>query len=311
MTRYLALIGALAVTSVATAQQEAIRWRAAPREAVNEAKQTLRPLMVYVLAGTEYRDDKLERDQKRALADPRVAKLAERFIPLKLSRSQHREYLKEFGFAESANMEMSFVTPDGEVLGPPLSAGGVGNADSLAQTLKLVLQEYGKKPYEAHVRPSLEHADAKPDELKKALKLIDDFRVASADQAVTKLLEREKLDPGVKQMALAALAGLSTKPAVDKLLTLSRAGDDAAAKALAKCTPAGAELMLADLQPDAAPFDYVAYKTAAQICRVRNFKPAGFFERGSARLKADELERVRKLVAAEAQRWRQENAEGS
>jgi hypothetical protein len=172
------------------------------------------------------------------------------------------------------------------------------------------LQEYGKKVYEASVKPTLENAEAKPAELRKALKMVDDLRMLYADESVVKLLEREKLEPGIRQMACDILGGLSTKAAVEKLMALAGSGDEVAVKALAKCTPAGAELMLADLQPDTQPFNYVAYKAAAQICRVQSVKPAKFFERASPRLKQEELERVRKLVAPMAQRWRQENGEG-
>ncbi len=295
---------------VAMGQQDQIRWQTDPKPAVNEAQKTLRPLMVYVLAGSQYRDDKLERDQKRALSDPRVVHVAERFIPLKLSRSQHHDVLQQFGLSESANMEMSFVTSDGVTLGAPLSAGGVANADSLVQKMKLVLQEYGKKLYESHVGPVLTKEDAKPEELRNSLKIVQEFQLTAAVPPISDLLGQEKLDASVRTAALETLAVLSTKEAIAKLRPLVQAGDASARKALEKCTPVGAELLLADVQADADPFDYFTYKTATQvICKVQSIKAATFFEKGSARLKQDELERVRKLVAAEAERWRKRNAE--
>lgn len=292
-------------TTLALAQEDAIRWRTNPQEAVNEAKQTLRPLMVYVLAASHDRDDKLEREQKRSLADPRVVRLSARVIPLRLSRSEHADILPSFGLSQAANMEMSFVAPDGQKLGD-LSAGGVAQADALVKKLELVLKAQAENLYKTQVQPQLENADAKPEDLKRALKVIENCRITAADEGVAKLLEREKLDAGVRQLACDTLASLSTKTAVEKLLALSRAANEPARKALEKCTPLGAELLLAGLTADQDGFDYAAYKAATQICKVRSVKSPKFFENSSPRLKTEELDRVRKLVAAEAERWRKE-----
>ncbi len=295
-------------TTLAVGQEKGIRWRTNPQEAVNEAKQSLRPLMVYVLAGSQYRDDKLEREQKRALDDPRVVHLAARTVPLRLSRSQHAKLLPDFGLAEAASMEMSFVAPDGKKLGD-LSAGGVAQVDAIVAKLGTVLKAHGQAVYKEHVQPQLENADAKPADIRKALKLVDEFGIAVADAAVAALLDREKLDAGVRQAACETLAALSTKTAVEKLLALARDGQEPAKKALEKCTPAGAELMVAGLSADQDPFDHTAYKTAAQICRIQDIKPARFFEKSSASLKEKELKRVRDLVSAAAERWKKENGD--
>lgn len=303
-------------TTLAVAQYNSIRWGTDPRAAVAEAQRTMRPLMVYARPSSHERNDDIENDQKRAFRDPRVLRLAERFVTLRLSHSQHRDLLKEFGLPDRASLEMSFVMPDGFVLGR-LSVGGVAQTDSLVQKLTLVLQAHRQRLFEKEVKPKLENAEAKPDELKLALQLVGQFRMTVADGSVAGLLDREKLTPEVRLLACDVLAALSTKAAVTKLLELSRVGDELATKALEKCTPAGAELMLVELRPagtptatgDVEPFDYPVYKAVTKICRIRQVKPARFFEKASARVQEQELERIRKLVTDAAQRWKAEHDE--
>ncbi len=117
MARKLASLVLLLTAPLTLAQCDEIPWRTDPRQAVSEAQRTLRPIMVYVLAGSEDRDNNLQNAPRWALADPRVVPLAQRFIPLRLSRSADRDVLRDFGLSETANMMMSFVTPDGKHLG--------------------------------------------------------------------------------------------------------------------------------------------------------------------------------------------------
>jgi hypothetical protein len=301
------LVVALALVCVAIpvfGQESPIPWRTDPQQAVREAQASKRPLMVYVLASTKDRDNDVEREQKQALSSPRVLRLAQRFVPLRLSRSMHRDLLKGFGLPESANMMMSFVTPNGEVLGT-LGAGGVAQVDSLAQKLAGAFDVYTKQLLDTEVKPKLANPEAKPAELKQALGLVQEFSIAAADEELIKLLERPRLDSSVRVMVCDTLAGLSTKTAINNLLELYRGGDASAAKALEKCTPAGAELLLSELNAEAEPFDYSLYKAVTQSCGIRNIKPARFFEKGSAKLKEQELDRIRKLVHDAAQRWKE------
>lgn len=288
---------------VAVAQESVIQWLTDPQPAIAEARRSYRPLMVYVLASSKDRDDKIENAQRAALADPRVTTLCQRFVPLKLSRSQHRDILQDFGLPESANMMMSFVSPDGEKLGD-LGASGVGQASSLAGKMRLVLQTYGKKLYDAEVKPALAKPDAKPDELKSALRMVTAFEMSAAEDSVLELLARPKLDAATKTLACEALAQLSSEKGVTGLLDLAHTGDKQAEKALEKCNPAGAEIMVAGLQKEGQPFDYVAYKAAAKICGIKNTKPEKYFETAKPQLRQQEIERVTRLVQEAAQRWK-------
>ncbi len=306
MARLLGLLSLLFATSFAPAQNNLIQWRRDPAAAIAEAQQAKRPLLVYVLASERYRDNQLDREQKRSFKDPRVMRRVRNFIPLRLSRAQHRNILDQFGFSQQANMVMAFMTPEGEQLGR-LSATGIAQADSLAQKLEMVYEAYGKKIFDEEVRPKFDNEKTKSNELRQALQLVSDYNIKAADKSVIALLERERLNATVRKAVYETLVALGTKTALDKLLELGQGGDEAAAKALQRCTPAAAELMLSHLKADAEPFDYLAYQTVTRICRVPKPKPERYFENSSQRLKEGEIQRVSEQVRAVAQRWKELN----
>ncbi len=306
MTRASALLVLLLGAAPALAQQE-IPWLTEPQQAVNEAKRSGRPLMVYVLASNKDRDPKLDHLQKEALINPRVVQLSRQFVPLRLSRSMSQDVLPSFGLSDRANMEMSFVTPDGEVI-DRITAGGVAQASSLAEKLVLVLRAYGKKIYDKQVKPVLEDAEAKTPDLKKAVLLVSNFHITTADKDLLELTDRPRLDRALRGDVYDALASLSTKLAIDKLFELAVAEDSRAAKALEKCTPLGAEHLLDKLSVE--EFNYGVYKTVTQACDIRNVKSAKFFENAKQeRIKQEEIDRVSKLVREAAQRWKEQNDE--
>lgn len=306
MARNTVLLVLFGTATAALTQAQVVEWRNDPAKAVAEAKNTLRPLMVYVLGSTKDRDNKLENQQRRSLDDPRVVRLSARFVPLKLSRSQHADVLRDFHLPESASMMMSFVSPDGQKL-DELGAGGIGQVDSMLAKMNGALKTYAGKVYESAVKPKLADAEAKPADLKDALRLVNQFRMSMADKDLVTVLDRTGLDQPTKAQIYDTLAGLSTKPAVDKLLELSRNQNAQATKALENCTPAGAEMLMAGLTADADPFDYTIYKAVTKICGIREVKPEKFFANAKAPMKEQELARVRKLVTTAAQRWKEAN----
>jgi hypothetical protein len=224
------------------------------------------------------------------------------------------------------------VTPDGEKLSG-LSGGAVAQPDSLAKKMMMVLQAFGKRVYEKDVKPVLENEDAKPKELKVAIDTINDLHIVAADKGLVELLDRERLGKSTRKMACEALAQLSTKVAVDKLLELAK-DDPIAAGSLSKCTPAGAEMMLGAMIPTDEPvekkpaakeaegekpgeegeqekakeepqrFNYPVYKAVTRICRVPKPKPESYFEKAPDDRIAQEVERVSEIVRDVAARWK-------
>ena len=298
----------LLLPSLAWAQRE-INWRDEPRAAVAESQRTLKPLMVYVLSRKGDRDDQLDQRQFRALQDPRVVRLSERFVPLRLQRGQYRDVLKDFGLSETANQMMSFVTPEGDKL-DILEPSRVAQADAVVQKLNAVLAAYADKLFDTRIRTALENAEAKPPELSTALRLVIEWRVTKAARSVAALFDRERLDAGVRKLAIDALAALSTRDSAMKLLELARADDKVAAQALERLTPPTAELLLAELKPEAEGFDHALYRALARIARLKDVKPAAWFEKRTVRERQQEVERLEKALAEAARRWRAENDAG-
>ncbi len=309
MTRVLTLLVVLAGLAGVVRAQPQIRWRTEPQQAVREAQANMRPLMVYVLAATRDRDDDVEREQRRSLADPRVLQMSQNFVPLRLSRSQHRDILAQFGLPQSANMIMSFVAPNGDQLGT-ISAAGIANTESLLEKLALVQRAYAGKIYDSEVKPVLENEDAKPADQRRALLLVRELRITDADQLIiTMIEERARLNTGIRKLAYEVLAALSTTESVNKLLDWAWDGDAVATKALERCTPVAAEQMMVELQADAEYFPYPVYQIVTKICNVPKPKREKFFEQAKKRLKEEELERVRNIVRQAAQQWRIANGE--
>jgi len=307
MKRALATLVVLMAARVGLGEQGNINWLTDPKQAVAQAKRTGRPLMVYGMAASKDRDDDTERYQRRALRDPQVLRLAAEFVPLRLSRSVHRAVLGDFHLPWSGNMMMSFVAPDGTLLGT-LGAGGVAQPKSLASKLRLVLKTYRAKLYKEQVEPVLKDENAKTADIKTALEKLQVLRVTSADKIVIELLERHTLATATRQALLDTLARLSTRGAVTRLLEFE-ATDKQVAQALTKCTPAGAEMMLEVLRADKEPFDYDLYSAITRICAIRKTKTQRWFEKAKLRMKEQEVERVANLVRGAARRWKELNDE--
>ena len=307
MKRALTIAIVLLTARAVQAQNNDINWQTEVKAALSAAKSKNKPLMVY-LEGSSDREghSRIERDQKRAFKDPRVLARALHFIPLKLSRSTNRDQLKDFGLAEGDVLQMRFVSPEGEPLGS-LGVAGIEQPDTLAQKMKLAYEAFGALQYKGTYKAVLEDENAKPADLKAALTNVGEFNVRPAEEAVLKLLDRHP-DAATHALALDALAQLSTKQAVTKLLELARAGDKAAERALTKCTPEAAELMINDVKSDSDPFDFVAYKAAGTICKVPQLKPERFFQNSPLKLKEEELARVKTAVQTASAKWKTENA---
>jgi hypothetical protein len=264
--------------------------------------------MAYVRGSVDDLDHKLKHDHRDAFQDPGVLMLSQSFIPVRLSRSTHRDILPEFGMPERANMIMTFVAPDGQVLGE-ISAAGIAQIPSLRQKMRAVLEEYGKKLFADIVKPTFANANAGSQDLDNALQIVGRFRVKSADQAVIEFLGRQRLNASLRRTGYDVLAALSTKQSIDFLLKLAQEGDAQAGKSLERCTPVGAEMLLEELQADAEIFPYGIYEVVTKACNIRKTKPERWFERADLRLKEEEVKRVKELIEQAAEQWRRMNDE--
>lgn len=281
-----------------------IKWIEDPKAAVEDAKKSARPILFYVLGRSDDRDDDIERDQKRAMADDTVVRLARRFVCCKLSRSRHRDVLEGLGLKSEYQMYMVFVRPDGTLI-DQLDGLGVAKTDTLQQKLAVVFRVYRKEYFNKELAPLLSEEKTKAAEIKKAFARIEEFTILDADAAIIALLKRPNVDKSILKSGQELLAALSTKPAVDYLLEAAGKGDEQAAKVLEKCTPGAAENMLPALDEDDEKLRLLVYTAVTKICRVKDAKPARFWEGKNEKVKADEIQRVKNLVEKVARRWKE------
>lgn len=301
--RMLAIFATLAAVVTAEAQNNAIAWSRNVEQSVALAKRTRRPMMFWVLGGSSSRDHDLERDQKRAFADPSVAELSRRFVTVRISRSVHREQLDAWGLSPRTNLEIVFTTPDGEKI-DTLSGGGVREPEAFARKMSLVFQSYRSKIFETELKEKMEAAETPESELRAALDLIADFTILSAATTTVKLLDRDDLSESTRGKVYDTLAILSTPATVDALLE-NAPTDPLAAKALSDCTPDAAETMLRELGGDDPEMHLIVYHAVTQICKIRDVKPDKFWNGEIRSLREKEIERVKRIVSETARRWRE------
>lgn len=324
----LAVVGAVSLAAFALAQvQKPIQWISNVEQGVAKAKRSGLPIMFYVAGSSRGDEGDLDDAQQRAFRDPLVRGMAEqRFVAIRLARSNATaSLLEEMGVSgageagaqgggnrgargrsdRAARFGMYIVcaTPDGKLIGviPP---GQVAEQRVLARQLTAMFRKYRVGVFERDLKPTLEDEAARPADLMKALKKIDKFLITEADDSVVKLLERGQLGSTVEKQVYNVLAVLSTPRSVKSLLEAAPR-DKLAAAALARCTPAGAEVMWSASKGGEMEQFVAAYTAVTKICKIRDAKPRGFWGGPRQQLIDAEIERVTQEVERRAKRWRE------
>lgn len=306
--RFCVVLAVALLAERAVAQQAGVvEWSLDAEEGVARARQTRQPLMFWVLGRSASRDERIERDQKRAFADPLVVELSTRFVPAKLSRSRYRDLLEQWNLSPRTNLEVVFVTPDGDKI-DTLAPQGVSDPEVLARKMTLVYRYYRGVMFEQEFKPKLEDVATTDEELADVLRIIARFLIVSADQSLIALFEREELSEGVRKGLYETLATLSTAASVELLLEHAVEHEPAAA-ALARCTPDAAERMLPALEGVDPALRLAVYHAVTQICKLRGVKSDRFWDGRNEIIKRKELDRVREEVRSTAERWRRRYAE--
>lgn len=288
--------------------RDRVRFMNDPKDAIQKAQQTLRPLMFYVLSSSSRRDDDIEDAQKAALRDDRVLRLSQDFVPCKLSRSRYPELLEKWGIPRYANLMMVFSTPEGEMI-DALFPQGLAEADSTAEKMHRVFDAYRNELYRTTLREKLIDKDAEETHLRKALAVVKTHRIASADQDVAALLDRQGLSKATRKFAFETLVELSTQAATEALLKIATGDDPQDAKiakrALELLQPGAAEYMLSTLRDENTDKRALAYEAIAKVTRLKSSRPARWFEKVSEERAEEEIERAEKHARIVATRWRQ------
>lgn len=303
--RRIAAIAVLVLTAPCVfAQNNSINWSTNIDQGVALAQRNNIPIMFYVLAGSDDRDNDTERDHRRAFADPRVVELSKRFVTLHMSRSRFRDQLTQWGLPPGSNMMIVFTRPDGTKI-DFLGDQGVAQAQSLAQKMALVFNKFRTDIFEEQLKPKLVEEKVNEGDVRKALKLIESYTILAADDELIEFVAREDVSPALKLDAYETLALLSTPTGLKALLAIAP-DEPKIAKLLEKCTPDAADRMLEQMtldNPKPVMF-FATYSAVTKICRVKSPKPDKFWTGDNLRIKNEELERVRGIVRDVAQRWR-------
>jgi hypothetical protein len=284
---------------------KSVKWARNAQQAIAQAKKSKLPLMFFIEGDSQRRDQRLDDDRRKAFKDQRVIYASRRFVSANVVRSDSRlrSLFAKLQVPAQANMMAVFATPDGVKID---SFSAVHQPDTFAQKMTLVFNAYRNRLFDNEIKAVLNDRKTKTATIKKALKVIEKFDIVKADAAVIAVLDRWKSDLAVSKQGFAALAALSTKPCVDYLFAKAATGrhGQAAAAALAKCTPEAAELMLPMLKDDDPDTMLLAYNTVTKICKVKKPKPDRFWTGKNENLKRKELDRVRKTVEKSASRWK-------
>lgn len=246
--------------------------------------------------------------RENTLSDRRVAYAARMFVPVAVNRTDgaYAGMFQELGVGLHTPYRVLVVSPEGEKLGDYLIAP---NPADLARDLARTLRAYRRKLFETELKDKLVDDQVPAGELRAVVGLIRDFCIEEAEKSLIDVLERPQLDPAVRQVGYEALAGMSTKDAVEFLVDRAAEPDKAvaraAAAALAQGTPTGAEHLLQALdEPDKRERFLAAYRAATKICEIPSPKPDRFWQGENKKSQSEEIRRIKALVTQRARDWR-------
>jgi hypothetical protein len=296
---------AAGLAPVAGASPQQLQWLDSAGEGAAKAKETRWPLLFLVPRSDD--DDEREVRIPEAFRDPIVSRIiSEGFIAVRLRPSTTTQVLlKQLNSSNASPHSIVVATPAGRRVGA-IAARDVADAAKLAEGLTELARAYRVGVYERDLKPAIEEPSASWAGVAEALQVVRSLRIAEADAGVAALLGRDDLDADIRGQIYTTLALLSTERAANALLDAA-AKDEAAAAALAKCTPAGAEFLLQALDLERPDRLALAYAAIAKICAVEQAKPREFWDRADERARFEEIERIRKVVPPAAATWRKEH----
>lgn len=298
------VMAGVCLTASAAAQTRPIQWLSNVGRGVSQAKRVGRPIMFYVCGSGGDEEDDLEDAQQEAFRDPLVVGIAaERFVPIRLARSnQTKELLEQLGAPTKYGHYVLLVTPEMKVLGT-VQAGQATEASTLARQMTAAFRKFRKELFERELKPVLEKEDSPPADVLKVLKKIEELLILEADESVVKLAGREGLSANVQKRAYDLLATLSTAKCARALLEAAP-NDKLAERALGRCEAGVAVELIPALDSEQFGEFVVAYEALVKICKLGKKKSRGFWKGDNQRLIDEELDRVEQAARETARRWK-------
>lgn len=284
-----------------------IQWSGNYKSSIAEAQRVQKPLLFYVRGSDDDGGESdLEDAQELSFRDPIVVAIAEqRFVPVRLLRTNVTlQMLAEMGAPTSHGNYLVAATPDGQRLGT-ISPVAAARPRTLAAELTALFRKYRNLLFKDEVQPVLEDRAASDAKLRTALQTIRNYIIVDADRAVIALLERPGLDRKLRQQVFQTLAALSTPPAVEALFERGL-GDRLAAEALLDCTPAGAEELIEELDPEKPERCKLAYKAITRVCNISSPRPDRFWMNADQEARTKEIDRVKDKAHDVVLEWRKQ-----
>ncbi len=299
MLRATAVLIVLSIVSGAVAQTRPVQWISNPGDAVKLAKRTQKPLLFFV-PGEDLGD--LEDQQQVVLRDPLVRELiGDRFVGARLTRSTNNaELFTKWNAPTKYGQYMLVVTPDGDLIGM-IGAEVVARKDAFLGALTNHFRSYRSSLFEKELLPEFKREKLNRNNVSKALGYIKAFIITDADNALVEFLGRE-LDDGTRKRVYETLAELSTDAAITALAKAAES-DPVAATAMKKVTPAAAAQLATSALVVNGEVRVHVYDAITSVAKIRDAKPARFWETADEGPKQEEIKRVSELVKEEAAKW--------
>lgn len=308
------LVVAIAPVVLAQYATRPIQWLNQPAQAGQQAQQTLKPILAWVPGDSESRETDLDRRQQRAMRHPIVVEVVNRyFIPLRFQRTTNViPVMNQLGLPVQYGQYMAVLPPDTFV--PNSAATKIALIDpiSLAEPNQLVgalmkaRKAYGEKLYTDQIKPLFEQENPTPQDLNKALAIINNYTISPADEGILKLLESRADDRKFVKAAYDTLAETSTQRGVEYLWKQAQGGSKEALDALGNITPDMAEkVLLPQLRADDPQDRYLAYRALVKLFKFKPVRQEKWWENAREKQVEDELQTISQTVQSAAQQWRE------
>lgn len=302
-TSTLCMLFVMSAPNQLPAQPSTVQWMDDSEAGVAAAQKSSLPILFLVLPKAGEPSTTAQKSIESFNNKAVIRWVTQRFIAVQLPQSTTAEVLlRRLDAPNAADGSAVIATPGGSGIGI-IATDDVQDAQRLVKKLAETFKNYQTKVLADSVTPVLANGDAKTDDLLKSIRLVQDLELLEADKAIVELLDREELKDAVRSAAYDALAGLSTKRAVVKLLDAALK-DKNAVQALHLCTPAGAAVLVDDLKLDERERLIAAYDALITICSIGQAKPEEFWKSGDKASQVTEMDRIKVEVSTCVQSWR-------
>lgn len=290
-----------------------IDWDTRASTALAKARRSDQPIMFWCFGRRRDRNQELEDDQVRAFTDERVLELSERFVNCRMNVDAEVDFLEsiEMQPGPHLNQTVFFTDPNGVQLST-LNARQVAQPAVLARAMEQARDTYHDRVL-ARLMPVFENENATSEQLGAVVKTVADMGIEKAEAPVIALLEREKLDEGLRRDIYKLLGEFGTAEGARALfyeiVKQERQLSRYAERELDDMPLTTVESIFEFLGADDQKVKFTAYEVITDIARVRRARSTNVLEKMSAAEVEEEFRRAFDEAREAVQEYRQEQAE--